>query len=261
MTAWAGSEIPGRGAAAEWTIFVNLIAITSGKGGTGKSCVAAFTSLAMSDAKKNTLLVEMGSNARSLDIITGCQGQAAFDLSDVLEGRCELGKTIAQVPGTPSLSLISAPLGGGYKPHAERMATLIRVLRREFDYILMDGVDFSIVSPQMFDTIIIVTTPDTLSVRACQEHARLLYEAGAANVRLVINDVPPQVIPIHGAQDFDDIIDMIGVQLIGVVPQSPKLHYSANNSEPIDEESITIQVFENLAARLRGQPRPLLIRY
>lgn len=214
----------------------------------------------MSDAKKNTLLIEMGKDARSLDIITACQGLTAFDLSDVLEGRCELGKTIAQVPQTPSLSLISAPPGGGYKANQERMNMLIRVLRREFDYIFMDGVDFSIIAPQLFDTIINVTTPDTLSVRACQEHSRLLYEAGAASIRLVINNVPPQVIPIHGVKDFDDIIDQIGAQLIGVVPQSPKLHYSANNSEPIDEESITIQVFDNLAARLRGQPRPLLIR-
>lgn len=239
---------------------MNLIAVTSGKGGTGKSCVAAYTSLAMSQAKKNTLLIEMGKDARSLDIITACQGQAAFDLSDVLEGRCELGKTIAQVPQTASLSLISAPLGGGYRPHQERMTTLLRVLRREFDYIVLDGVDFSVVSPKVFDTILVVTTPDTLSVRACQEHVRQLYEMEAGHVRLVINNVPPQVIPIHGAQDFDDIIDMVGAQLIGVIPQSPKLHFSANNSAPIDEESITIQVFDNLAARLRGQPRPLLIR-
>jgi septum site-determining protein MinD len=124
----------------------------------------------------------------------------------------------------------------------------------------VDGVDFSVTPPGLFDTILIVTTPDTLSARACRDEARVLYSAGAKNIRLVINRVPPEVVPIHGVEDFDALINMIGVQLIGVIPESPKLSYAANHSKMLDEESITIRVFDNLAARLRGEGRPLLIQ-
>lgn len=235
-----------------------LIAFTSGKGGVGKSCVAAYTGVALSEANKKTVLVETGMAARSLDIIVG-SGKAVFDLGDVLSGACKAADAVA---GTysPNLFLLPAPAGPYVRPGEGEMQALFKELRREYDYVLVDGPDFGATSPALFDNILLVTTPDLLSVRACQSLARDLYDEEAAGIRLVINDVPTQVAPIPGAKDFDDVIDMIGAQLIGVLPHSPKLHYGANNSLPLDEESITVQIYESLAARLRGQSRPLLIR-
>lgn len=239
---------------------LKLVAIASGKGGTGKSCVAAYTGMALSEAKKKTILVEFGATFRSLDIIAAAQHDAVFDLSDVLSGRCELEKAVVPCSHTDNLFLIPAQAGGYRRPAGDAVSGLFRALRSEYDYILVDGVDFEAVPPALFDTILMVTTPDTLSVRACQHLTRDLFEEGAEQVRLVINNVPSQVIPIHGAVDFDGVIDLIGAQLIAVIPHSPKLQYSSNNAKMLDEESATIQVFDNLAARLCGQARPLLIR-
>jgi septum formation inhibitor-activating ATPase MinD len=61
-------------------------------------------------------------------------------------------------------------------------------------------------------------------------------------------------------RDFDDIIDTVGAQLIGIIPYSPILQYASNNAAPIEEGSLTLEVFENIAARLLGQRRKLLIR-
>lgn len=239
---------------------MNLIAVTSGKGGTGKSCVTAYTGVALSEAGKKTLMVEQGMTAKSLDIIAATQERAVFDLTDVLSGRCELEKAIVPASYTDNLFLLPGGPGPYRTVDGNGFPALLKALRREYDYVLVDGVDFFAVPPKLFDTILLVTTPDTLSARACQNHARILYDSGVENLRLIINSVPAQIQPIHGADDFDGLIDLIGVQLIAVVPESPKLRYSANNSQMLDEESITIQVFDNLAARLRGQPRPLLIR-
>lgn len=235
-----------------------LIAITSGKGGTGKSCVAAYTGVALSEGNKKTILVETGLSARSLDVILDAK-KAVFDIGDVLSGAC---KAADAVVGTYSANLFLIPASPKpYEPpEAGRMEALLRELRREYDYVLVDGPDFDAISPKVFDHTLLVTTPDLLSVRACQNLSRDLYDAGAPSIRLVINAVPSQVVPIPGAADFDDVINMIGAQLIAVLPHSPRLHYGANNSKPLDEESITIQIYDNLAARLRGQSRPLLIR-
>lgn len=240
---------------------MNLVAITSGKGGTGKSCVAAYTGIALALSNKKTLLVEMGADVRSLDIITASQTRAVFDVADVLEGHCDPEKAIVEATlGEGNLSLLTAPLRPYCRPEPEAVRHMLRLFRQKYDYILIDGVDFSASPPDLFDAILMVTTPDLLSLRACQARARELYSAGAEAIRLVINNVPSLIQPISGVDDFDDIINQIGAQLIAVIPHSPKLHYSANNSAELDEESMTIQVFDNLAARLRGQSRPLLIR-
>lgn len=234
-----------------------VVAITSGKGGAGKSCVAAYTGLALAEGGKKTLLVELGADARSLDIILGVR-EAAFDIEDVLAGRC--GAEEAAAAAAENLFLLPARAGRYRPPDAGALETLLRALRREYDYILLDGVDPEVLPLGLLDTVLLVTTPDTLSVRACQVLARELYAAGAERLRLVINSVSSPVTPILGAEDFDDVIDLIGAQLIAVIPQSPRLCYSSNNSVAVDEQSVTVQVFDNLAARLRGQHRPLLIR-
>lgn len=238
---------------------VKLIAITSGKGGTGKSCVTAYTGMALAGEKQKTLLVEAGGNVRSLDLIAAMQPESAFDLGDVLSGGCQLQDAIAATVHTEHLFVLPAPMDG-LRPDPEQFFALMDTLREEYNYVLVDGVDFSVFSPQQFDLILMVTTPDSLSVRACQHLARQLYAAGAQQLRLVINDVPVQPMPIQGANDFDDVIDLIGAQLIAVLPHSPTFAYSANNARKLEDTSIVVRVFDNLAARLRGQSRPLLIR-
>jgi septum formation inhibitor-activating ATPase MinD len=107
---------------------------------------------------------------------------------------------------------------------------------------------------------LLVTTPDTLSVRAAAQKSRELYEAGANNVRLVVNNVPARVVPMKSYRDFDDIVDQTGAQLIAVIPASQRLHHSANNGAELSRESIVPEVFLRLAERLRGKQTPLLIR-
>ena len=237
---------------------MKLIVTCSGKGGTGKSCVAAYTGAALAKAGKKTLLVELDSQARSLELILGIKN-AAFGALDILAGDCETGQAILDVDGHPGLFFL--PTGDGLLPEEDGpLRTLLTPLGDEYDFVIVDGADLSRFPLNLCSTFLLVITPDTLSVRAGANAARRLYRAGAREVRLVINNVPPQIIPIDGANDFDDVIDQIGAQLIGVIPTSPKLAFAANHAQPLDAGSLTVNIFENLAARLMGQRRPLLIR-
>ena len=240
---------------------MNIIAVTSSKGGTGKSCVAAFTGQSLAHSEKKVLLVEMGLAVRSLDLILGTGEEIFFDFSDIASGRCEPLEAVIPASSQPNIFLIpGSPFSESERLKADTLQKIIAQCSEEYDYMILDGVDFSSLPPSIVDTILLVVTPDSLSSRAAAIHAAELYGAGAKNLRLVINNVPPQIQPIDGVKDFDDLIDQTGAQLIAVIPQSPKLHYAANHALPLNEDTMTHQVFERLAARLMGKHKPLLIR-
>jgi len=239
---------------------LKCIAVTSGKGGSGKSCVAAYTGAALAKSGNRTLLLELGGTFMALDLIVGMKEQAVFDSTDVFAGRCDAQKAIVPTAIQRNLHLLPAGLNPVADATDADLQALLETLGKSYDFIIVDGVDFSVFSPKFADMVLQVLTPDSLCVRACAQQAVELNQAGVKQLRLVINNVPPQVLPMYGAKDFDDVIDLVGVQLIAVIPASPKLQYSSNNAQALDEESITVKVFDNLAGRLLGKRLPLLIR-
>ena len=237
---------------------MNCIVVASGKGGTGKSCVAAYTAMALAKEGRRTIIIEMGAEPRALDLILGTAG-APFGLHDVLAGECDYHAAALPVEGAPGLEFMGP--GDLTVPFsADKMASLLHALRLVYDYIVVDGADIRDFPIKSATTFLMVVTPDTLCARASSDAVRRLYGLGAKEVRLVINNVPTRIIPIDGAEDFDDLIDMVGAQLIAVIPASPKLQFCSNNARQLDPDSLTVKVFESLAGRLMGQRRPLLIR-
>lgn len=236
---------------------MKCIALCSGKGGTGKSCVAAYTGAALAKAGHKTLLLELGGMHRCLDLILGVQEQTVFTSADLLAGTCSLED--ATLPAEIQKDLF-AVVGPATPAGPRELGALLRSLDGKYGFVLLDGAPLASLPADRLDMAVVVATPDSLCVRACAQTSRELHEAGVRAVRLIINNVPAQVGPILGAEDFDEIIDRIGAQLLGVIPTSPKLHYSANSARPLDPESLTVQIFDNIAGRLLGQRRPLLIR-
>lgn len=239
---------------------MKIVAITAGKGGTGKSCVTAYTGLALAQAGKRVLLIEMGADAPALDIIVGTADPMLFHMGDLLSGGCEMEAAMADTK-FKRLSLLSFGAQGWQRPvDGDSFSHLLRLLPPDLDFVLLDGADFSVFPASIPSCILNVTTPDTLSVRAAAFQTKRLAADGAAHIRLVINNVPAQILPMAGIDDFDDIIDTVGAQLIAVIPASPKLAYTSNNTKPLAEGSLLPQIFERLAARLTGKNAPLLIR-
>ena len=243
---------------------MSIFAVASGKGGVGKSCIAAYTAAALAATGKRVLLVEPGFSFRALDIILGVSDEVLFDFSDVAQGRCDPPKAIVSSSFWKGVSLLSGPLQPILHSAELKLTELIlREISSDYDAIIVDGVDFEYVSPSIFKTIILVVTPDFLAVRAESMHCNSLVNTLSAppeRLRLIINNVPARIMPMNGMRDFDDIIDMVGARLIGVIPHSPNLQYSSNNAVPLKENSLTLDVFDNIAARLMGQNRTLLVR-
>ena len=242
--------------------FLNIFAITSGKGGVGKSCVAAYTAAALSLTGKRVLLVEPGFGFRSLDIILGVTNSFFCDFSDVMSGRYTPQETIIKSSLWDNVFLLpGSPTPLPQPPKQQIIEPLLQKLAKDYDVVIVDDVDFRYISPALFKTIMLIVTPDYLSVRTEAMHSTALAGVSASEkLRLIINNVPTRVMPMRNVRDFDDIIDIVGAQLIGVIPHSPNLQYSSNNATHIKENSLTLDIFDNIAARLMGQSRTLLVR-
>lgn len=239
-------------------VLLNILAVVSGKGGAGKSCVAAYTAAALAKAGKNTLLLELGRDVRSQDVILGLPETALFHSGDAASGLCDITAATSRI--NSNLLLIPAGFSRDEPISQEGLMRILNALPRDLDFLVVDGLDPMTFPFGLTDQALLVCTPDTLCVRASTVLNQALREKGAKDIRLVINRVPPSVQPIKGVADFDELIDTVGARLLAVIPESPKLAFASNNTEPLGEDSLTPQVFQRIAQRLLGQNSPLLVK-
>ena len=141
------------------------IMVCSGKGGTGKSTVSVLLGACLARLGRKTLLVELDSGLRSVDIIAGVYGRTVYDIEDVLCGRCEGAKAVVPSPLYPGLSVISAPYEGG-AVEAAPLGRLLTAMRPYFDFILLDtaagmGAPFTAASTVADKALLVLTERKT----------------------------------------------------------------------------------------------------
>ena len=237
-----------------------VVAIASGKGGTGKSTVTAFLARALSEQGKSTLVVEADFGLRSLDLLLGVAQRSLYDCAEVLQQRCRISEAAVPV-GKMGLWLLSGSNDPDFVPNAQQWLGFLQLCRRCYDYTLVDlpgGLGNMVrQSCAAADLTLAVVTPDPVSVRDCAQLSRVLLQNGVENQKLIINRVPKK---LKGAiEDLDEVLDGTGIMLQGVVPYSEELQAAALAGKPLlpGKEKAA---FSNIAARLCGQYRPLSVR-
>lgn len=241
---------------------IKIIMMASGKGGTGKSTISVFCGSALAARGKRVLLVELDSGLRSVDIISGVYGKTVYDIQDVLSGRASGDDAVVQSPIYPNLFVISAPYSGG-EIKAGSLKVFCTKMRDYFDYIIIDtaaGLGAPLLAAkEAADTAVMVLTPDPVSMRDGRIVTDMLSEGGPSDIYLLINRVRTgkEKNPI---KDFDECIDTVGAQLLGLVPESELIRQSGANGSALPEKSVEKTVFKNIAARLCGEYVPLVIK-
>ena len=238
------------------------ILITSGKGGVGKSTVCTMLGAALARQNSRVLMLETDCGLRNLDLMNGLENQVVYDLGDVLLGRCEPAKAILKCPSSEGLDLLPAAGSTRFQIPAGTLNRLIEGLKEFYDYILVDcpaGFD------DIFDAVmaasdmgLVVVTPNLISVKDGAKAADLMYQAGIKEGRLLINMVPKRWKPTEALPDFDAIIDMVGLQLLGVIPVDSEMSENLNRGK-MGLYSEGVEVFDNIARRLKGKWIPLRI--
>ena len=240
----------------------NVIMVSSGKGGTGKSTFSVFCAEALAQLGSTALVVELDSGLRSVDVISGVYGNAVYDLEDVLTGRCEPEKAVIQSPRNENLFVMCAPYNSDVV-QVDKFVDLCFALSQKYDYMIVDTAaglsDEFYAAASVAMRAMVIATPDPVSVRDARIVADRLRDLSVQDVRLVINRLSPSHIKNKIIPDLDFCIDHVGAQLIGVIPDSPVIAVAPTCGAGLPDKSIEKKIFQNIAKRIGGNDVPLAI--
>ncbi|MDE6092589.1 MAG: AAA family ATPase [Ruminococcus sp.] len=240
-----------------------IIAVTSGKGGTGKSTVCSGLGYTLAKQGHRTLIIELDFGLRCLDIMFGLQDKIEHDLSDVLSGKMSALDACSKVEMASNLNILCAPKTLTAVT-AEQIIDICRSVKKYYDYIIIDtgaGINshvFDIV--EQANLILVISTPDQVCIRDASLMSDEFYNRGNKSQRLIINKVSKKVIGNSLVKNLDEIIDKVGVQLIGVIPEDFKLTVATAKGDPIPTESEALLAFDAISKRLVGDFVPLTIK-
>lgn len=238
-----------------------VIAITSGKGGTGKTSVTAGLACALSQREHSVLCIDMDIGLRNLDIALGMHDQALMDFTDVAQGRCPLSRAAVVHPTLPRLSLLTAPQSLPTAMLTKQVQSLLEEARSQYDYVLIDspaglGIGFKL-AVTFADLALVVATSDATSLRDAQRTVTELSHL--RRVYLVMNRIQPKLLR-KLCTTIDDAMNTAGLPLIGVIPEDSRVMLNANLGQPLVPKGHVgaADACLNIAKRLEGQRVPIL---
>lgn len=245
-------------------IMSKIIAVTSGKGGTGKSSICSELGFALAKQGHRTLIIELDFGLRCLDIMLGVKNDIKYDLGNVLKGECDIYQATTQVKIATNLSIVCAPEDPFARVDAETIKNICQEMRKYYEYIIVDtsaGTNASVFDVvEQSDLILINTTPDPVCVRDARTMSDEFYKRGNKKQRLIINKVNPDLFKADLVVDLDEIIDTVGVQLIGVIPDDFKMTVATGTGTPIPTDSQALKAFDAISKRLGGEFVPLTVK-
>ena len=243
-----------------------LIAVLSGKGGTGKTSVCAALASALALDGKRVLCVDCDVGLRNLDISMGMADSGALSFLDVCSGEYPLSMA-AQHPFIPELYFLTAPMhcrAESIDPAA--FSSFVRQARQEFDFVFLDapaGVDAGFrLTASCADRCILVTGPGPGAVRDAARAGEVLELMGRNNVRLVVNRVVPRMVSAMETT-IDDMMDTAGLPLLGIIPEDRNMTLAAAFNRPLliySRRSSASEACMRIAQRLQGISVPISLR-
>lgn len=242
-----------------------VITITSGKGGVGKTTATANLSVALALNKQKVAAIDADIGLRNLDVVMGLENRIVYDLVDVVDGVCRLKQAMIKDKRIEGLYLIpAAQTRDKTAVSPEDMIAICKELRSEFDYILIDspaGIEQGFknaIAPA--DKVIIVTTPEVSAVRDADRIIGLIEAEEKGPGSLIINRLRADMIKRGDMLNIEDVLDVLGVELIGVVPDDETIIISTNKGVPValENNSLAGQAFKNVSQRLMGNAVPFL---
>lgn len=245
-----------------------VVTITSGKGGVGKTTIAANLGAALASYGKRVVCIDADIGLRNLDVVLGLENRIVYDLVDVIEGRCRLRQAMIRDKHNQDLFLI--PAAQTRDKSAVSPSDMVRLsdeLRRDHDWILIDspaGIERGFrnaIAPS--DDVYVITNPEVSAVRDADRIIGLVEAEEKGPPKLIINRINPNMVKKGDMISTDDIVELLAIELIGIIPEDPNVLVSTNRGIPVslDGKSPAGEAFRNIARRMMGEDVPYLDLY
>lgn len=245
-----------------------VITITSGKGGVGKSTITANIAVGLSELGKKVVAVDFDIGLRNLDMILGLERRIVYDVVDVMEGNCNLSQALVHDKKSKSLYFLPASQTKDKRVlDTAKVKKLVNELRNEFDYILLDspagiesGFEHSIF---MADRALIVTTPEVSAVRDADRVIGIIdaksekaKDGEEVKKEIIINRIRKELVDSGAMLTTEDVLDVLAIPLVGLVPEDEKVISATNKGEPIifnKHKDGAAEAFKRISKRVLGE--------
>ena len=241
-----------------------VIVITSGKGGVGKTTTTANVGTGLAQLNKKVVLIDTDIGLRNLDVVMGLENRIVYTLVDVIEGRCRLAQALIKDKKYPELCLLpTAQTRDKDAVSPDQMKALIEELRNDFDYILLDcpaGIEQGFKNAIAgADRALVVTTPEVSAVRDADRIIGLLQANEINQVDLIVNRLRMDMVKRGDMLTVEDVVGILAINLIGAVPDDEQIIVSTNQGEPlVGSNALAGQAYANISKRILGENVPFL---
>ena len=215
-----------------------IIVVTSGKGGVGKTTVTANLGLGLAKLNKKVVVVDTDIGLRNLDVVLGLENRIVYNLIDVIEGSCRMKQALIRDKQCDNLCLLpSAQTRDKTAITPEQMIKLTDDLAEEFDYILLDcpaGIEQGFKNAIAgANRAIVVTTPEVSAIRDADRIIGLLQANEMPRVQLVNNRLRMDMIRRGEMMSVEDVTEILAVELLGAIPDDEAVVIATNQGEPL----------------------------
>ena len=241
-----------------------VIVITSGKGGVGKTTTTANIGVGLAKLNKKVVVIDTDLGLRNLDVVMGLENRIVYNLVDIIEGNCRMKQALIKDNRYENLYLLpSAQTKDKSAVSPEQVKKLTDELAEEFDYILVDcpaGIE------QGFRNAIagaghaiVVTTPEVSAIRDADRIIGLLEKNNIKKTNLIINRIRMEMVQRGDMMSVEDVTEILGIPLLGVIPDDEQIVIATNQGEAvIGTDSSAGKAYMNICKRLVGEEVPFL---
>ena len=241
-----------------------VIVVTSGKGGVGKTTTTANLGTGLAQLDKKVVMIDTDIGLRNLDVVMGLENRIVYNLVDVVEGNCRVKQALIKDKKYPNLFLLpSAQTRDKTSVNPEQMKKLVEELKEEFDYILLDcpaGIEQGFKNAIAgADRALIVTTPEVSAIRDADRIIGLLEANEIKKIHLIVNRIDMDMVKRGDMMSVEDVVEILAIDPIGVVPYAQSIVVATNLGNPIVGATEDAgQAYVNICKRIMGEEVPFL---
>jgi len=242
-----------------------VIVVTSGKGGVGKTTTSANLGTGLAVEGKKVVMIDADIGLRNLDVIMGLENRIVYDLVDVVDGVCRIKQALIRDKRFNELYLLpAAQTKDKNAVSPDQMAALCDNLREEYDFVIIDcpagieqGFHNAIAGA---DRAIVVTTPEVSAVRDADRIIGLLEASELHKPELILNRIRADMVKRGDMMAINDVKDILAIDILGVIPDDESVVVASNKGEPVvlDQSARSGQAYRNIVKRMLGQDVPFM---